>query len=133
SYTFALVGSWPTGVSIDSSTGVVSGTPTVDGTFGSLNIKVTDGDGDEYLLGTAFSIVVTSSVPLVPTDIADLWVWYEFDLESGINGSTIPTVTDQSGNSRTLTTAGSPTVLTGAQNSLKAGNFGSGNGGKKAT
>ncbi|GLQ82877.1 hypothetical protein GCM10007881_64000 [Mesorhizobium huakuii] len=43
SYTYSLVGSWPTGISINSSSGVVSGTPTVSGTFASLSVRVTDG------------------------------------------------------------------------------------------
>lgn len=42
-YTYSLVGSWPTGISINSSTGAVSGTPTVSGTFASLTVRVTDG------------------------------------------------------------------------------------------
>lgn len=41
-YTFSLIGSWPTGISINSSTGAVSGTPTVSGTFASLSVRVTD-------------------------------------------------------------------------------------------
>ncbi|MBM2715483.1 hypothetical protein JQK88_30615 [Mesorhizobium caraganae] len=42
-YTYSLVGSWPTGISINSSTGVVSGTPTTPGTYASLSVRVTDG------------------------------------------------------------------------------------------
>jgi hypothetical protein len=42
-YTYSLVGSWPTGISINSSTGAISGTPSVNGTFASLSVRVTDG------------------------------------------------------------------------------------------
>lgn len=41
-YTFSLVGSWPAGISINSSSGAVSGTPTTPGTYASLSVRVTD-------------------------------------------------------------------------------------------
>jgi hypothetical protein len=41
-YVYSLQGSWPTGITIDSSTGVVSGTPTSSGSFTSLSVRVTD-------------------------------------------------------------------------------------------
>ena len=56
-YTFALVGTWPTGLSINSGTGAVSGTPTEDGSFPNLSVKVTDDDGDEDQLPT-FTLVI---------------------------------------------------------------------------
>lgn len=51
-YTFALVGTWPTGISINSSSGAVSGTPTEDGSFADLSVKVTDADSEEDQLPT---------------------------------------------------------------------------------
>ncbi|TIR00824.1 Ig domain-containing protein [Mesorhizobium sp.] len=44
-YTYSLVGSWPPGISVDSSSGLVSGTPTVPGTYANLSVRVTDGGG----------------------------------------------------------------------------------------
>lgn len=44
-YTYSLVGSWPPGISINSSSGAVSGTPTVPGSYPSLSVRVTDGAG----------------------------------------------------------------------------------------
>lgn len=44
-YVFALVGTWPTGIAVNSSTGAVTGTPTEDGEFDDLSVKVTDADG----------------------------------------------------------------------------------------
>lgn len=41
-YVYSLVGTWPTGITINSSTGEVSGTPTESGTFASLSVRVTD-------------------------------------------------------------------------------------------
>lgn len=54
---YALVGSWPSGISIDTSTGAVTGTPTVAGTYASLSVKVTDNDTEVSQLPT-FTIVV---------------------------------------------------------------------------
>lgn len=59
-YTFALVGTWPTGISINSSSGAVSGTPTEDGSFANLSVKVTDDDGEEDQL-PAFTLVVAAA------------------------------------------------------------------------
>lgn len=41
-YSYSLQGSWPAGISINSSTGAVSGTPTLAGTYPSLSVRVTD-------------------------------------------------------------------------------------------
>lgn len=41
-YVYSLVGSWPAGLSINSSSGAVSGTPTLQGTYASLSVRVTD-------------------------------------------------------------------------------------------
>lgn len=59
-YAYSLVGSWPAGLSINSSSGAVSGTPTVPGTYASLSVRATDA-----LLATAdlstFTITVAVS------------------------------------------------------------------------
>lgn len=59
-YTYSLVGSWPTGISINSSSGAVSGIPTNPGTYASLSVRVTDGIAATADLPT-FTIVVSVS------------------------------------------------------------------------
>ncbi|RWC29857.1 MAG: hypothetical protein EOS70_23500 [Mesorhizobium sp.] len=41
-YAYSLVGTWPAGITINSSTGAVSGTPTESGSFTGLSVRVTD-------------------------------------------------------------------------------------------
>ncbi len=59
-YTYALVGTWPAGITINSSTGAVTGTPTAAGTFANLSVKVTDDDSEEAQLPT-FTLVVAAA------------------------------------------------------------------------
>jgi hypothetical protein len=59
-YTFALVGTWPAGISVNSSTGAVSGTPTASGTFSNLSVKATDANGSVAQLPT-FTLTVATA------------------------------------------------------------------------
>ena len=59
-YVYSLVGTWPTGITVNSSTGAVSGTPTEDGTFADLSVKVTDDEGETAQLDT-FTLTVAAS------------------------------------------------------------------------
>lgn len=80
-YTYSLVGTWPAGLSVNSTTGAVSGTPSVSGTFTSLQVRATDALGATANL-TAFTITVaavpgllgfasvTSSDPTIPAHVA---------------------------------------------------------------
>lgn len=58
--TYALTGTLPSGLSFNTSTGAITGTPVSSGTASGLNITVTDVDGLTASLGT-FSLVVASS------------------------------------------------------------------------
>lgn len=60
-YTYALTGALPTGLSFNTSTGAITGTPTVVQTQTGLDITVTDADGLTASLG-AFSIAISNSV-----------------------------------------------------------------------
>jgi hypothetical protein len=57
---YALVGTWPAGISINTSTGAVTGTPTVAGSFTGLSVKVTDADTEVSQLPT-FTLVVAAA------------------------------------------------------------------------
>jgi hypothetical protein len=72
-YSYALVGTYPAGISIDSGTGVISGTPTEDGTFASLNVEVTDAAAGTDQLDSNFSIVITTELSISGTPNTDIW------------------------------------------------------------
>lgn len=58
-YTFALDGTLPSGLSFNTTTGAITGTPVSSGTAADLNITVTDDDGLTDALG-AFDLVVSA-------------------------------------------------------------------------
>lgn len=60
-YTYALDGTWPTGITINASTGAVTGTPTQSGVFGGVAVKVTDAYGLTFKL-PSFSLTVATTV-----------------------------------------------------------------------
>lgn len=60
-YKFNKIGQWPPGITLDSITGVIGGTPTTPGTFGDLNISASDNHGNfSLLLNSSFEIDVHS-------------------------------------------------------------------------
>lgn len=60
-YTFSETGSLPTGITINSGTGVISGTPSVSGTFAGIQVKVTDAALTVANCGTAFTLTIAPS------------------------------------------------------------------------
>lgn len=63
-YVFSLTGTLPAGLSFNTSTGAITGTPTTEQTASGLNITVTDSDGLTASLG-AFSITVSVLLQIV--------------------------------------------------------------------
>jgi hypothetical protein len=59
-YTYSLVGTWPAGITVNSSSGAVSGTPTESGSFTGLSVRVTDNNSDTADLDT-FSVEVQAT------------------------------------------------------------------------
>ena len=59
SLTFTAVGSWPSGITV-STAGVISGTPSASGTFGSLQVRATDAGG-LTATSNAFTITVAAA------------------------------------------------------------------------
>lgn len=68
-YTYSLFGSWPPGITINATTGAVSGTPTLAGSYPGLSIRVTDAYGVTSDLST-FAITVSASA--YPIDVSAL-------------------------------------------------------------
>lgn len=65
-YSFAVTsGALPAGTSLNSSTGVISGTPT---TVGSASFTITVTDASSFTGATAFTIVIAAPVTVPPTN-----------------------------------------------------------------
>lgn len=71
-YTYSLVGTWPAGISINSGSGAVSGTPTESGTFAGLSVRVTDNNSDTADLNTFTLEVEAATGTLNPLDKSPL-------------------------------------------------------------
>jgi hypothetical protein len=65
-YTYSLSGAWPSGISIASSTGVVSGSPSVSGTFNGLSVTAVDNVGGSASIAN-FNLTIASNFTLTGT------------------------------------------------------------------
>lgn len=59
-YVYSLQGTWPTGLAINSGTGAVTGTPTEDGAFADITVRVTDAHTNTADL-TAFTLTIAAA------------------------------------------------------------------------
>jgi hypothetical protein len=59
-YTFSETGTLPGGLTISSSTGVISGTPTANGSFPTIQVKVTDSTSTVANCGASFTLVIAA-------------------------------------------------------------------------
>jgi len=65
-YVYSNTGTLPTGMTLNSSTGIISGTPTVNATYSGIVLIVTDANGVSDS-GASFSITVSAGSSFVPT------------------------------------------------------------------
>jgi hypothetical protein len=88
-YTYAIsVGALPTGLSLDTSTGVISGTPTAQGTF-TATLRVTDGDGQTATMAFNVTIAGDLSITGTPANFGTTTVAYS-DSSLGHSGGQSP-------------------------------------------
>jgi hypothetical protein len=108
-------GSLPTGLSLNSSTGLISGTP-ANNTSVSVTIRSTD-QGGNYI----DTVVSYLAVPVTITP--NLWGWYDASVSSNyiLTSNAVSQWSDLSGNGRHLTQSTSsrrPVIKTGEKNGL---------------
>ena len=102
-------GSLPTGITLNSSDGTLSGTPTVVGEA-DFTLRVTDANNQVMTKPVAFTTSATP--PFNPGDISNMRLWLKADAAVGGNGTPLTSVTDSSGNGNTFN--GSCTLYTGS-------------------
>lgn len=95
--TYALTGTLPAGLSFNTSTGAITGTPESSGTASGLNITVTDADGLTASLGT-FSLTVTGAVSSTITMTRDAWIWGSSSSQGNQDGTGVTLFTRLSAN-----------------------------------
>ena len=69
SYTFSETGSLPTGVTINTSTGVLSGTPSTNGSYTGIQVKVTDNVSATANCGASFTLTVAATTTISYTPV----------------------------------------------------------------
>jgi uncharacterized repeat protein (TIGR02059 family) len=123
SRTYAVsAGALPTGLTLDSATGVIGGTATTTGTFSGIKITVTDANNATLEMASAFSITVNSGTQL------ELSIVTRF----GTGGSPLTLISSGGSGGGAVSYVLNPLVnqpacsLSGASNSVLSANFGSG-------
>jgi uncharacterized protein with beta-barrel porin domain/carbon monoxide dehydrogenase subunit G len=122
-YTYAITaGSLPAGLSLNTSTGVISGTPTNPGAY---NFTVTATDDNSVTSSRSYSgTVVAATIIVSPTTLSNLTVGTAFSNTLSASGGTAPyTFTITSGTLPTGTTLGTGGILSGTPTSAGTYNF----------
>ncbi len=122
--TYSTSGTLPTGITINSSTGVLSGTPTNFGTFSGITIVATDNDGarnsNSFTLTVAQAQVAPTFSGTIPNQTADIGSAYSLDASTYFTQTNSDTITYTSSgslpagvtlNSSTGVLSGTPTVI----------------------
>lgn len=87
-YTWSVsVGSLPAGLSLNSTTGVISGTPTASGTA-NFTVQVTDSAGT--IASAALSITINAALTITTTALPDGSVGAPYSQPVGVTGGTVP-------------------------------------------
>ena len=88
-YTFSETGTLPGGLTISSSTGVISGTPTASGSFPGIQVVVTDSLSNTANCGSSFTLVISGGLPGPPVLTA-------VNVTSGTHSGAVETYTSYS-------------------------------------
>lgn len=83
-YAYSLVGTWPAGITVDSSTGDVSGTPTESGSFTGLSVRVTDAASNTADLDSFTLTIAAAAAGPTPTYRA-----HSFNAVSGTTSNSV--------------------------------------------
>ncbi|WP_292290058.1 putative Ig domain-containing protein [Mesorhizobium sp.] len=84
-YTYSLLGSWPAGLSINSSSGAVSGTPTLAGSYPNLSVRVTDSATATADL-SLFTITVSEAVDTIQSAVPGVFANSDGPRQSALPG-----------------------------------------------
>jgi len=96
-YTWSYTGNLPPGLSLSSSTGAITGTPTATGTF-SFTAKVTDSGNPQQSATANFSITINSQLAITTTSLANGVVSASYNQTLQATGGITPYTWSYTGN-----------------------------------
>ena len=87
-YIWSITGTLPTGIGLNSATGVLSGTPTQSGSFTSLKVKVTD--ADQLSSSQTMQLTIENPVTITTTSLPTATVGSKYSKMVSASGGTAP-------------------------------------------